>query len=125
MVRHSRHRFEPVSQFGASSSVQSPSVMQLTHVPVAGSHTERGATHNVRLVVEHSPQRPLRWQAGALAVQSASVKQARHVLVVASQIAVGVPTQSSSVMQATQRLEEGSHSGVSVPLHAVAFWTEH
>ncbi len=124
-VRHSRHRLTPVSQFGASESVQSASVMQLTQVPLAGSQTDSGAAQRVRLVIEHSPQIPLVWQAGVPSGQSASVAHSRHDLVASSQTGVGVPTQSSSVMHATQVLVAGSHIGVVVLRQAVEFCTVH
>ena len=74
-------------------------------------------------VVEHWPQAPLGWQAGAEPPHWESVEQPAQVCVALLQMGV-VPLQSALAVQRTQVPAAVLHTGVA-PVQAVAFVAEH
>jgi hypothetical protein len=97
--------------------------VQATHSPRATSQAGVAPEQRLVLVIEHWPQAPVGWQAGAPAPQSPSAAQARQLNIVASQVGI-VPLHSAADRQPTHVAALVRQYGVA-PVHSAAFVLEH
>src|SRR5437016_8023302 len=93
------------SHAGAAGSAQSVLLLHATHAPAIALHSGVFPAHCVRLLIEHWPQSPLGWHAGAplCPTQPASLAHCTHILVCTSHAGRRGLVQSAFTAQPTQR----------------------